>query len=122
MIPSGITADAARNEFLTLLVTQLRHQDPLDPIGQQDFLSQLAQFSTLEGIEKLNANFEDLLKLQELTEGADLLGRTVLFDRDVEGAAGGQGVVDAVITQNNNLFAIVGGEAVPIHNITGLAA
>ena len=56
------TAASARDEFLNLLVTQLRNQDPLDPVKQEDFLSQLAQFSTLEGVENLNTNLSSQLR------------------------------------------------------------
>jgi flagellar basal-body rod modification protein FlgD len=62
---SGIgSAASSRDEFLQLLVTQIQHQDPLEPVKQEDFLSQLAQFSTLEGIENLNSTLETYLQGQ----------------------------------------------------------
>ena len=67
---NSVSATEVRDDFMQLLVTQLRNQDPLEPVAQHEFLGQLAQFSTLEGIEKLNANFEDMLKLQTLAQGA----------------------------------------------------
>jgi hypothetical protein len=53
--PSG---DLDRNAFLQLLVTQLRHQDPLNPMDDRDFIAQMAQFSALEQMMNLNATFE----------------------------------------------------------------
>ena len=75
----SLSAADGQQQFLQLLVTQLQHQDPFEPMEQTDFLAQLGQFSSLEGIQQLNANFEDLLALEELSEGASLLGRTVVF-------------------------------------------
>lgn len=84
---SGVTAEETREQFLQLLVTQLQNQDPLDPINQEDFLSQLAQFSTLEGIENLGSVMseqvqiqKDSLRYQELTQAATLVGKRVVYE------------------------------------------
>ncbi len=61
---SSATFDSkiGRNQFLQLFAAQLQHQDPTQPQGQQEFLQQLAQFSTVEGIENLNSGFDGLGK------------------------------------------------------------
>ena len=120
MITNLTTAEASRDEFLQLLVTQLRHQDPLEPVKQQDFLSQLAQFSTLEGIEKLNANFDNMLRLQELTQGANLIGRIVSY-RTASDTGPSAGVVDAVHVENGNLILTVNGQSVALADVLALA-
>ena len=51
----------AENRFLTLLTTQLKNQDPLNPMDNAELTSQLAQISTVNGIEKLNASLQTLL-------------------------------------------------------------
>ena len=51
----------AENRFLTLLTTQLKNQDPLNPLDNAQLTSQLAQISTVNGIEKLNATLQTLL-------------------------------------------------------------
>ncbi|MCL2197708.1 MAG: hypothetical protein FWB80_02185 [Defluviitaleaceae bacterium] len=50
--------DLDRQAFLNLLITQLRHQDPLNPMDDRDFIAQMAQFSALEQMVNLNATFE----------------------------------------------------------------
>ena len=120
MITNLTTAEASRDEFLQLLVTQLRNQDPLEPVKQQDFLSQLAQFSTLEGIEKLNANFDNMLRLQELTQGANLIGRIVSY-RTASDTGPAAGVVDAVHVENGNLILTVNGQSVALADVLALA-
>lgn len=53
------------NQFLTLLVTQLENQDPLDPMDSTEFTSQLVQFASVEQQIFQNANLEQLVGLQE---------------------------------------------------------
>jgi flagellar basal-body rod modification protein FlgD len=121
MITSNITAEATRDQFMQLLVTQLRYQDPLEPVKQENFLQQLAQFATLEGIEELNANFEDLLRLQELTQGAHLIGKSVLYQREGDFSEA-IGVVDSVRAQDDRLVVVVDGQTIPLDRIHGLVA
>lgn len=59
-----------QQEFLKLLITQLTNQDPLNPQDDKDFLAQIAQFSSVEGISKMSATMNQL-------QGASLLGKTV---------------------------------------------
>jgi flagellar basal-body rod modification protein FlgD len=69
------------NRFLTLLVTQLRNQDPLNPMDNAQMTSQLAQISTVDGIERLNATLQALMASSNETEAvqaAELVGRGVL--------------------------------------------
>lgn len=77
---SVINSSTGRNDFMRLLVAQLQHQDPLEPVPQHEFLAQLAQFSQLEGIERLNTNFESLLKTQTENQKSQTDGITQLND------------------------------------------
>jgi flagellar basal-body rod modification protein FlgD len=116
----GFTSSMGRDQFLNLLVTQMRNQNPLDPINDSEFVAQLAQFSTLEGIEKLNANFGDMLKLQQLTQGANLVGRVAIYDQ-LESSEPGRGVVQAVSLIGQQLNLVIGNRLVPLELIRGLA-
>ena len=53
-----------KDDFLKLLIAQLAAQDPLDPMGAQDFSAQLAQFSALEQMTNVNTNLETIQKLE----------------------------------------------------------
>jgi len=71
----------AENRFLTLLTTQLKNQDPLSPMENAELTSQLAQISTVNGIEKLNATMQTLLSgmtESQTFEAAALVNRGVL--------------------------------------------
>lgn len=77
------SAKDASERFLKLLVTQLRNQDPLNPVDNAQMTSQMAQISTVSGIEKLNTTVEGLngqfVQMQAL-QGASLVGRDVLLN------------------------------------------
>lgn len=73
--------DLGKNEFLNLLVAQLNNQNPLEPQGNGEFIAQLAQFSSLEGIEKLNTSMESMLssyQSSQALQASSLVGRKVI--------------------------------------------
>lgn len=116
---TGTTTPFGREEFLKLLLAQVQNQNPLEPLKDADFMAQMAQFSTVEGIERLNASFQDMLVLQQLTQGANLVGRTVSYE--LPGASGLQrGVVDGVSVQDGRLVATIAGTNVPVELIRGI--
>jgi len=74
-------ADDMGTRFLTLLMTQLKNQDPLNPTDANQMTAQLSQISTVSGIEKLNASMDKLLASYSETQNmqaAAMIGKTVL--------------------------------------------
>jgi flagellar basal-body rod modification protein FlgD len=70
-----------QNRFLTLLTAQLRNQDPLNPMDNAQMTSQLAQISTVDGIERLNAALQSLLDStsgSQTLQAASMVGHNVL--------------------------------------------
>ena len=63
-----------RDQFLRLLVAQLQHQDPLNPLDSTDFTAQLAQFSSLEQLFKVNENLAGIQESVNTQESGDILG------------------------------------------------
>ncbi len=82
---SATSAKEAGDRFLKLLVTQLQNQDPMNPVDNAQMTSQMAQISTVSGIEKLNTTVEGLngqfVQMQAL-QGASLVGKDVLLQGD----------------------------------------
>jgi len=70
-----------KDVFLQLLVTQLKYQDPMDPVQDKEFISQLAQFRSLEETQNLNATISGFVtgqqKMALCTQAMMLLGKTV---------------------------------------------
>lgn len=121
IVPDGtITSKLGQDQFLQLLVAQLKSQDPLEPVNNQEYLGQLAQFSTLSGIEKLNANFGDMLSLQQLTQGANLVGGRVSY-LNSDGSSS-SGIVEGLTMKDGKVNLTVNGTSVLLSQITGLTA
>lgn len=76
-------------DFVRILVSQLNNQDPLKPMDNQEFVTQLAQFTSLEQSRQLNQNLEALLSVQSTTQSVGLIGRTVDVQAE-SGLASGQ--------------------------------
>ena len=72
------TADESQDRFLKLLVTQMRNQDPMNPMDNAQVTTQLAQISTVGGIDKLNSSLSAMSSAMSATQNASLIGRTVV--------------------------------------------
>lgn len=74
-------AEEQQDRFLTLLVTQLQNQDPLNPMDNADMTSQMAQMSTVTGIEKLNTSLNSLVDsigTSQSMQAASMIGKNVM--------------------------------------------
>jgi flagellar basal-body rod modification protein FlgD len=82
---TATTAKEANDRFLKLLVTQLQNQDPMNPMDNAQMTTQMAQISTVSGIEKLNTSVTGLtnqfMQMQAL-QGASLIGKEVIVKGD----------------------------------------
>jgi flagellar basal-body rod modification protein FlgD len=78
--------------LLKIILTQLTYQDPLKPVDNFEFMSQLAQFTGLEQTRQLADKIDSLLLVQASTQAVGLLGRQV----DFSGSAGGPGQTGTV--------------------------
>lgn len=123
VLGTGGTASKAlgKDEFLRLLATQLRYQNPLDPLKDSEFVAQLSQFSALEGIQNLNASFSDMLLLQQMTQGTNLIGKNVLYDK-LDSPIQGRGVVQAVRVNQGTLQLQIDGKLIGLAQVRGIAA
>jgi flagellar basal-body rod modification protein FlgD len=123
---SSSTGDGAlgRDAFMSLLVQQMRNQDPLAPMDNQQFIAQLAQFSSLEQMQKVNDNLLGLAVLQQsnalmsqLTQSSALIGRSVRYvDPTTEETL--TGTVTTVKLQDGLAVLNIDGEDIPLGNVT----
>jgi flagellar basal-body rod modification protein FlgD len=81
---SSATSPTAQSAFgldfqslLSIILTELTYQDPLKPVDNFEFVSQLAQFSQLQQSQTLNDQITSLLAAQGATQATGLLGKTV---------------------------------------------
>lgn len=85
---AGISqASEIQMDYMRLLVTQLQNQNPLEPLDNQEMASQLAQFSQLQQLEKMNMNFADILATSRRNYAESLIGKDVSFTAASESGA-----------------------------------
>jgi flagellar basal-body rod modification protein FlgD len=99
---SAVQTSLGQEEFLKILLSQLQYQDPLKPLDNQQFLAQLAQFSTLAQTSQLNDRIDTLLNIQSATQSVGLIGRTVEVQSTV-GDTAAVGVVSSLSFANGQL-------------------
>lgn len=76
-------AELNQEDFLTLMITQLKNQDPFKPMDPAQYVGQLAQFSSVAGLADINKNISELtgsLRGNQVLDGAALIGRTVIAE------------------------------------------
>jgi len=108
---SASAPELGKDGFLRLLITQLRYQDPINPVKDQEFIAQLAQFSALEQMHNMSTQMERLadaqLQLGGIGQAVTLLGRTVvIFDPETAGFITGR--VEAVQLEDGTPMLVIG--------------
>ena len=105
----------SREKFMEILLAEMTHQDPMNPVDNQEFLSQLAQLQTLEATTALTEGIKSLVALQKLSSAGQLIGMTVRG----EGPEGEtiMGVVDRVVVKDNKVSVSVNGLELPLEKI-----
>ena len=123
--PSGEVGAA---DFMTLLTTQLRNQNPLQPMSDADFLGQLAQFSQLEQsqtqtrtLESLRLDFASDRSLQGLAQASGLIDRDIDFLNSETGAQE-SGRVTGVSFGEGLIQLQIGDRLVPLGNVVSIQA
>jgi flagellar basal-body rod modification protein FlgD len=109
---SSPTQTLGQDDFLKLLVAELKYQDPSKPADGTAFLAQTAQFSTVEKLGSLTDLTTQLLAAQQVTGSAALVGRTVTYT-DADGTDV-SGVVTAVRKDSSGIALLVGSSATPV--------
>ena len=109
-----------QQDFLTLLVTQLRNQDPLNPLDNEAFVAQLAQFSTVSGITEMSAT---LGRMETLANGEQRASAPGWIGRDVTGPDGVAGRVASVSLAEGGAISLVldSGATLPFSSVTRIA-
>jgi flagellar basal-body rod modification protein FlgD len=76
------SSSLGKDDFLKILMTQLQNQDPLNPMQDQDFISQMATFSSLEQMTNLNTSMDNFVKSavqNQFMQASSMIGKTVTY-------------------------------------------
>jgi flagellar basal-body rod modification protein FlgD len=105
-----------KDDFLKILLTQLSHQDPTAPMQDKEFIAQMAQFSSLEQMTNMAADFSRMARMLRNTEASGALGKSVEIQNEDETI---QGVVKA-ITREDTPQIMVNGKYYNWENVTSI--
>jgi flagellar basal-body rod modification protein FlgD len=94
-----------KDAFLRLLLAQLQHQDPTDPVSDKEFIAQQAQFTQIEKLDELNAN---LSKSNQIAQASSMVGKTVEIQRSDGSKFTGR--IDSVQIDNQGVGLRIGDE------------
>lgn len=123
---SSLSSEISMDNFLTLFVTQLQNQNPLDPTDNSEFMSQLAQFSALEQeqqqtkyLSNMNSMEAASLQLDQISMASMFIGKTITYSSDSGNSSTTQtGVVEGVkLEKDGTVSFIIHGESVSISNL-----
>ncbi|MBW4936296.1 flagellar hook assembly protein FlgD [Marinobacter sp. F4206] len=110
-------SELGRNEFMELMLAQLKNQNPLEPQDNGEFISQLAQFSSLEEMQKLSGTVDDVVgqfRSTQALQASAMVGKTVLAPSSV-GILGADGEISGTIA----VPASTGGMRLSVQNQAG---
>lgn len=97
--PKAAASQVSQDDFLKMMVTQLQNQDPLHPMSNGEFLTQIAQFTSASGIDQLQSAFQQFqtsMQTSHALQAASLVGRQVVAQSD-RGYLPADGEMEAIV-------------------------
>lgn len=122
-------AEMGKDQFLKILIAQLKNQDPMNPMEDKEFIAQMAQFSTVEQLMNINTQVTSLS--QSLSIASSMIGKEITWiqagakDSITGEAAEGatkKGVVESIVMKDGKQYAVVGAAEVLLSEITSITA
>jgi flagellar basal-body rod modification protein FlgD len=112
--------ELGKDQFLQILVTQLRNQDPMQPLQDKEFIAQMAQFSSLE--QTMNMSKEITSLKQSAGMAAGLIGKEVSWTEDTQnGTVENNGIVNSILWRNGSQYVKVGTTEVAMDDIISVS-
>lgn len=108
-------SELGEDAFMTLLLAQLKNQDPLKPMEDRDFIAQLAQFNSLSQLTQMNRTLSEMITTQSMAQASALIGKTVTGT----GVDGGDltGVVTGLHLSGSKVSLDVAGKELPLSGV-----
>lgn len=109
-----------QDEFLQLLVTQMRNQDPMKPMSDTEFIAQMAQFSNLEQTKEMSGDIKELRQSNAFAQGTALMGQHVRLMGDDEKVA--NGLVTNLEVKDGEVNLIVNDKSYELGDVVSVSA
>ncbi|MGG1311187.1 MULTISPECIES: flagellar hook capping FlgD N-terminal domain-containing protein [Cohnella] len=115
------SSELGKDDFLKILITQLSNQDPLQPMDNTQFISQMAQFSSLEQMMNVSKQMEALRYSPSLSSG--VIGMQVeWYATNSDGSTSlKSGIVDSIVMRDGVPYAKIGSDEVKVEELTSIA-
>jgi len=104
------------DDFMKLLLAQIQNQNPLEPMDNQEFMSQLTQMNSLNVLKSIDANMENLLTEDQFSNAAAMIGKEVEYTLDGETTL--TGTVSAVSIEDGIVMLTIDGVQIPLSDVT----
>lgn len=114
------SAAAIQENFMTLLLTQLRHQNPLEPMKNEELSMQLATMSQLQEVENLNSKFDAMLLAQQVAEANSMLGKHVEYFPEGDDRRIG-GTVNGVEIKGDQVMVKIDSNEIPLSEVVSVS-
>ncbi len=113
---SSVTAkkELGKDDFMNLLIAQLKNQDPLNPMKDTEFIAQLANFSSLEQVSNMNKNLEEFLKQQQYQNSVAAVS---MIGKEITSVDGEKGIVSGINMEDSGVYLTVNGKKIAFTEI-----
>jgi flagellar basal-body rod modification protein FlgD len=110
-----------KDEFLKILMAQLKNQDPTDPLKDKEFIAQMAQFTSVEQLSNMSKELK--LMRQSIGISSSLIGKEVDWTstNDKGESVNGTGVVKSIIVKDGSQFALINEKQVNLDSISKIS-
>ena len=117
------SASDLQMDFLNLLVTQLKNQDPMSPMDSENMSAQLAQFSELQQLEEMNSSFGEMLESAQRSYAGSLIGKDISYsataaDGSTESLSGE--VEEVLMDGDSDIELIVGDQQISLADVLSI--
>lgn len=110
-------SEIGQDAFLQLLITQLKNQDPMNPMNNSEFLSQQAQFTQISELQKLN---KTMSSTNEMMQASSLIGKNVQLTDPNNSLNILSGTVSEAKIDSGGASIVINGESYPLSNVISI--
>ncbi|MFC5702130.1 flagellar hook capping FlgD N-terminal domain-containing protein [Cohnella faecalis] len=115
------TKELGKDEFLQILIAQLRNQDPMQPLEDKEFISQMAQFSSLEQTANMASELKSLRQSAGIASGIIGMQVSWIATSNTGTVEAKNGIVDSIVMRDGIQYAKIGQSEVKIDELTSIA-
>ena len=106
--------DLDSRQYMKLLLTELKNQNPMQPMKNTEMMTQFSELTTARAMGEMEDSFAEVLRMQKLSGGMDLLGRQIRYD---DGQQSGRGTVESISRSGDRTRLVVDGRSIGLDSV-----